>query len=260
MVHEPSEFVEPVVSTELFGTRAERYAAYRPGYPDGVFRVLAGQRPPPATVADIGAGTGIFSRGLLRAGYEVTAVEPNAAMRAEAASAVHDHAFRVVAGRGEATGLPGGSIDLVTVAQAFHWLDRPAAQAELRRIARPGCRVAVVWNSRRFEASAFMRDYRQMLLDLAPRYASMKDRWSNLDADVRAFFPTGSRRFTFANLQRVDRETMIGNLLSTSYVPREGEPGHGEILSAARRLFDAHQQGGVVPFELQTILHVGCLA
>jgi ubiquinone/menaquinone biosynthesis C-methylase UbiE len=42
----------------------------------------------------------------------------------------------------EASGLPDASADLVTVAQALHWLDRPAFYAEARRVLRAGGLVA----------------------------------------------------------------------------------------------------------------------
>ncbi len=51
-------------------------------------------------------------------------------------------------GSAEATGLADGSVDLVTVAQAFHWFDRAAFKQECRRLLRPGGRVALIWNDR----------------------------------------------------------------------------------------------------------------
>lgn len=55
-------------------------------------------------------------------------------------------ALVVVDATAEHTGLPDGSEDLVTCAQAWHWLDEQAASAEVHRILRPGGAVAIVWN------------------------------------------------------------------------------------------------------------------
>ena len=41
-----------------------------------------------------------------------------------------------------------GSVDVVTVAQAFHWFDAPAALAEIARVLRPDGRLAILWNER----------------------------------------------------------------------------------------------------------------
>jgi SAM-dependent methyltransferase len=70
--------------TERFSDRAETYAKYRPGYPDDTLRFLEALVAPSAAVADIGSGTGILTRELLKSGYDVWAVEPNEAMRTAA--------------------------------------------------------------------------------------------------------------------------------------------------------------------------------
>lgn len=108
--------------TTRFTSRVEDYVRFRPGYPDEVFDLLKREcgLEPDKTVADVGSGTGISARGLLRTGAAVVAVEPNVAMRA---SLSPEAGLRSVAGTSEATGLPNGSIDLVTAFQAFHWFD-----------------------------------------------------------------------------------------------------------------------------------------
>jgi SAM-dependent methyltransferase len=245
-------------SVELFTERAARYAAFRPSYPPGVTEALAAICPPPAAVADVGAGTGIFSRVLAGAGYAVLAVEPNASMREQAAAA--GPRISIVEGRGEATNLPDASVDLITVAQAFQWLDRSKAQLEFRRIGRPGCRAAVLWNSREFAADDFMRGYHQMLLDVVPGYAPMRDGfWRSLDQTVADFFAGHAARFTFDNSVCVGLDALIGNLLSASYVPQEGDPGHGLVVRTARQLFERHQKVGTVSFRMKTVLYAGDL-
>jgi len=103
----------------------------------------AGARPARAA-ADLGAGTGLFTRELLSRGLEVSAVEPAAAMRAVLQRELEG--VTVLDGTGEATGLPGASQDLVTVAQAWHWMDVEQASAEIVRILRPGGVLGLVWN------------------------------------------------------------------------------------------------------------------
>jgi ubiquinone/menaquinone biosynthesis C-methylase UbiE len=72
-----------------FTAQAGFYARARPDYPDELVDALmrdAGVRPGDLAV-DVGAGTGISSRCLARHGLAVVAVEPNAAMRAQADAA-----------------------------------------------------------------------------------------------------------------------------------------------------------------------------
>ncbi len=125
----------------IFGRRASDYAAYRPEYPDEAFRRwrgmgigLPGQR-----LLDLGTGTGALARGFARAGCEVTGLDPDTALLAEArrldAAAGVTIAYRE--GVAEQTGLGASSWDVVTAAQCWHWFDRTRAAAEVRRLLRP---------------------------------------------------------------------------------------------------------------------------
>jgi ubiquinone/menaquinone biosynthesis C-methylase UbiE len=92
----------------------------------------------------------------------VIGIEPNRAMReaAERSLSAFSHPsgrddFVSVSGRAEATGLENESVDLVFVAQAFHWFDRSACRREFVRILRPHGFVALVWNDRRLYGTPF---------------------------------------------------------------------------------------------------------
>jgi len=73
-------------STLRFSNRVANYAKYRPSYPGKVLDYLGHEchLDLQSVVADVGSGTGIFTRLLLDKGYQVYAVEPNDAMRCEA--------------------------------------------------------------------------------------------------------------------------------------------------------------------------------
>jgi SAM-dependent methyltransferase len=76
----------------------------------------------------------------------VIAVEPDDVMRATLAAALPT--VRALAGTGESIPLPEASVDVVTIAQAWHWMDVPRAAVEIARVLRPGGTVALVWNIR----------------------------------------------------------------------------------------------------------------
>ena len=123
------------------GAAAAAYDAGRAAYTPAVLDAM--QLPPaPARVLDLAAGTGLLSRALLDAGYEVVAVEPDPDM----ASRGPMEAERVD-GTAEATGLADASVDAVVVGDAWHWVDGPAAAAEVHRILRPRGRLALVWRA-----------------------------------------------------------------------------------------------------------------
>ena len=138
-------------STQRFSTRVEAYVKYRPGYPAAMLDFLARELAmgPESQVADIGAGTGILTALLAPRVARVWAVEPNDDMRAAAKRLLAQVGnIGWLHGSAEATGLPTGAMDLVTVAQAFHWFDRAAFRQECQRLLKPGGQVALIWNDR----------------------------------------------------------------------------------------------------------------
>lgn len=124
-----------------FASGADRYERLRPEHPaDSVAFCVPS---PGSDVADVGAGTGKFTRALVAAGHRVVAIEPSSAMREALTQALPD--VPVYDASAEATGLPDRSVDVVTFAQSWHWVDVERASAELQRIVRPGGYVSMVW-------------------------------------------------------------------------------------------------------------------
>src|SRR5690606_37723951 len=117
-----------------FELGADAYRRARPGYPDDAVRWLAPQ--PPARVLDLAAGTGKLTERLHALGFDVTAVEPSDAMRAQLEQAVP--AVRAVPGTAETIPFADDSVDGVVVAQAWHWFDPAPAAREVARVLRPG--------------------------------------------------------------------------------------------------------------------------
>lgn len=125
-----------------FGVQAGVYDEVRPGYPDAALDLaLAGwdRQWSDLRVCDLGAGTGILSRRLRDLGAEVIAVDPDAV-------ALERNPALTVVGTAEDTGLEAESLDLVTVAQAWHWFDEASAAAEVARILKPGGRLLILIN------------------------------------------------------------------------------------------------------------------
>lgn len=249
-------------ATERFSDRVADYVKYRPGYPAAVLDLLSREcgLKPAASVADIGAGTGIFTRLLLQSGAQVFAVEPNADMRAAAETALAGHpGFRSIAGEAGNTTLPPASVDLITAAQAFHWFDRDQARAEFARILKPDGQVALIWNEREVDTTPFLQAYEQLLLDYAPEYGIVDHR-NITPADVAAFFhPHQIKLASFAYQQQFDYAGLKGRLLSSSYAPNAGHPNHEPMLRQLNRLFDRFQQDRQVVWHYQTRVFYGHL-
>ena len=109
-----------------FDDVASLYAVARPSYPPESVKWLCDGGGP--DVVDVGAGTGLFTRLLVDAARTVTAVEPSERMLGELRTALPG--VIALQGSGERMPLPDASADVVTFAQAWHWVDVPAASTD----------------------------------------------------------------------------------------------------------------------------------
>lgn len=249
-------------SKQRFSDRVENYVRYRPGYPPAVLdhlQTVAGLSPG-SVVADVGSGTGISAQPFLDFGNTVYGVEPNPDMRAAAERLLATYPnFHSVDGTAEATGLADGSADLVVAGQAYHWFDPEQARREFRRILRTGGAVVLMWNARRLGTTPFLASYEKLLLTWGTDYQKIRHEGVTEDKIGAFYGPSGFTLATFTNEQRFDYAGLEGRLLSSSYAPAPGKPGHDEMLDELRRIFDAHQDGGRVTIEYDTQVYVGRL-
>jgi len=131
-----------VAAADHFSRCAGQYAAFRPRYPAALFDWLAAVTPAQDLVWDCACGSGQASVDLAGRFHRVIGTDLSAAQVAHAAA--HERVdYRVASA--EASGLPAGAFDLVTVAQALHWFDLERFYTEVRRVLRPGG-VLAVWS------------------------------------------------------------------------------------------------------------------
>jgi SAM-dependent methyltransferase len=198
-------------------------------------------------------GRGV-ARLFLENGNRVFGVEPNPEMRRTGERLLRRYGrFTSVAARAEDTTLPDGSVDLVSAGQAFHWFDPVPTRREFARILKPGGYVALIWNTRRKEGEPFLGGYEELLRTHGTDYREVYHGRRGSPESIRGFFRHDPvEEATFENRQPFDFEGLSGRLLSSSYVPDEGEPGHPGLMEAARRLFEEHQTGGSDVLEYDT--------
>jgi SAM-dependent methyltransferase len=218
-----------------FAAVADAYARSRPGYPDDAVRWLVGE--PPVDVVDLGAGTGKLTRSLVDLGHRVTAIEPLPEMIAHLRVAVPE--ATALEGGAEAIPLPDASVDVVTVAQAFHWFDRQAALREIARVLRPGGRIGLVWNVRD-ESETWVAELSDAMVGrTGVDYAAGALATSGLFApEQHALFGP--------HFQEVDRRTLRELVLSRSYCAVLSEEERSPVFAKVDALFDLYEQDGVV--------------
>jgi ubiquinone/menaquinone biosynthesis C-methylase UbiE len=241
--------------TKRFSNRAENYVKYRPGYPKTILPFLEQQFgiTNESRIADIGSGTGLFAEPLLEKGYRVICIEPNEEMRsAGEARLKHYEHFTSRRHQAEATGLRSQSVDLITVAQAFHWLNMREAKKEFHRILKPTGHTVLAWNIAKTN-TPFLEGYAQVKESYRMDTATLK----RVDEEVIAdfFAPTGFEMCTFSNPQLLDFDALKGQLLSASYIPLPGHSSYEEMISELIQLFVAHNENGAVRMEYETVLY-----
>jgi SAM-dependent methyltransferase len=127
-----------------FGSAAAAYERGRPSYPPEAIDWLLprGAR----KVLDLGAGTGKLTTRLVERGLDVVAVDPIPDMLEVLSTSLPE--TRALLGTAEEIPLEDNSVDVVLVAQAWHWMDPERAIPEVARVLRPGGRLGLVWNTR----------------------------------------------------------------------------------------------------------------
>jgi len=120
-----------------FGSMAEAYERFRPGYPAELFdMVMAYAGQPVRTALEIGAGTGKATRLFAQRGVAVTATEPDGAMLAELRKHVPGNVKTVQAAFEDLR--PGESYGLVYAAAALHWTNPEGRWPRMAALLEPG--------------------------------------------------------------------------------------------------------------------------
>jgi len=210
-----------------FARSAAAYERGRPEYPSEALSALG--IAPGDVVLDLAAGTGKLTRPLLETGAEVIAVEPVAEMRAALPASA-----RALDGTAERIPADDSSVDLVTVAQAFHWFDGDAALAEIHRVLRPGGRLALLWNRRVEDAPVNLAIDALVDPHRAGTPTHRGEGWRAAFDRTSLFGPL--EEHTFANEQHLDADGLEARVASISFIASLPYDERAEIVAAVREL------------------------
>ena len=242
-----------VRNEELFTGKAGIYGKFRPIYPkefiDYLFTEVGFNTN--SVIADIGSGTGIFSRLLIERGSKVYSIEPNDDMRLNAENDLNNFAernnFISVNAHAENTGLHEKSVDFVVAAQAFHWFDKTKFKTECRRILRPGGKVILAWNLREYHSEFMKKDYsvREKYCIENKSFGLIEQQKSNL---CEFFSDEICDVKTFRNDMVLDKDSYIGMTLTRSYIPDviKNPKEYNGLVKELNTVFDNYNVNGVI--------------
>ncbi|GAA4158664.1 class I SAM-dependent methyltransferase [Gryllotalpicola daejeonensis] len=214
-----------------FDAAARIYEESRPGYPAEAVEWLV-----PASarrVLDVGAGTGKFTRLLPRAGRDLVAVDPSAQML----EVLREKVPRVETLLGSAERLPlsDESVDAVTVAQAWHWVDTAQAVREVARVLKPGGTLGLIWNSRD-ERVDWVREFGEAMESNDAFVAKTAE-----DHGVGAPFEPGET-LEVTWTQQLDRAALLTLVRSRSHFLVKDSATQTRVLCAVEDVLDSHPE------------------
>jgi SAM-dependent methyltransferase len=231
-----------------FAKAADVYERARPSYPPESVDWLVAQTGlgPGKTVVDLGAGTGKLTRLLVPSSARVVAVEPIAEMRA------HISGAEVLDGTAESIPLPDASVDVVTVAQAFHWFDHERALPEIHRVLREDGALALFWNMRDLD-DPLQRGVEDLLRPLRDHVPGQQlGAWRVPLERSSLFGPAAVGEFRYE--QRFTTDDLCDRVASTSFVAAMAPVDRDELLVHVRAL--AHGLPEPFPFPYKTEVHL----
>ncbi len=235
-------------------SRVENAIRYRPSYPYQLIEYLytdAGFSRE-SVIADIGSGTGAFTRLLLERGSRVVAIEPDDLLRIAAERLLSDEFQRFVSIKGTPihTTLCNASIQHIVCAHSLYWSDLGKCRDEFYRILKPQGTATIIWNRLMVNWDAFNYEYEQLLKRCLPGRNAFQGRELK---EFSSFF--GTHEYAFISLphqQVLDFEGVKGALMAHEGFHALGEESRTTLLSELYGLFERYNQSGKVILRYET--------
>ena len=258
------EHAEWSARARSFGSVAEAYDRYRPGYPDALLDdVLA--LAPGRRVLEAGAGTGRATLELARRGAHVVAVEPDPAMAevarrrlatADPAGVAGPDGVDVREARFEDHDAPDHAFDLVVAAQAWHWVDTEAGPAAAARALVDDGVLAVWWNRPRDPSGPVWDAIHAAYAEHAPELGHSGRAHTHThsraeDTDAAPGFTAWERR-TYEWTAPYDAETYCAMVATHSDHIRLPDAQRARLLDAVHEAIVG--AGGRLDYEFRTLL------
>ena len=212
------------------------YERGRPAYPQEAIDALS--ITPETRVADIGCGTGKFTRLLANTQARIVGVEPLPGMLSTFRTLLPD--VEAVSAAAEALPFADATFELLTCASAFHWFDHDRAIPELHRVLRGDGRLAIIWN-RRDALTGWAHDFWQVTEEHrgdTPGYRS--GAWRDALEGSPLFGPITEHSFPY--VQITDLEGLIARVASISFIETLPPATRDEVLDRARRFITTHPE------------------
>ncbi|GAA6040880.1 hypothetical protein JCM8097_003165 [Rhodosporidiobolus ruineniae] len=238
------------------------YDRARPSYPAEAISLILSKLPPNATVLELGAGTGLFTRGLLTAAAEkgegtikkLRAIEPSEGMRKgfekgleavggrDADGKVNGIEVTVEDGTFERIPAEEGEADLVVIAQAFHWMGHngSAAVNEIARVLKPQTGVwAKIWNLENGDAAQWVAELRNVYEEFEAgtpqyRHGYWKSIWKL--EEFPQLFTAPEEHHVYTRTLPTNEDLVVDRAFSKSYITALSSEDRAELEEKLREI------------------------
>jgi SAM-dependent methyltransferase len=220
------------------------YDSSRPDYPNSAIEYFTSvfDTGTETRALDLGAGTGIFTRQMLPYVGTMIAVDPSASMREALRASNSD--IEVLDGSDINIPISDHSVDVVFVAQAFHWFDESRALEEIHRVLVADGGLGLIWNERD-ESVEWVRD-----LSLAMQWDTRQP--YDVGRDFTGVIASGPfvdvERATFEHSQTLSREGLYQRVLSTSYISAMEQREREKLMKTVSEVVEELTEPIVLPY------------
>ncbi|MCM0678149.1 methyltransferase domain-containing protein [Micromonospora phytophila] len=234
----------------VFGDDADLYDDVRPGYPGALANTIGDyHRGTPATIVEIGAGTGKGTEVLLRLGAPVTCLEPDPRMAALLTTR-HPH-VHVVTDTFERWRAPTGGVDLIAAALAWHWLDPATRNHRAHAALTPSGTLAVFGHTYGYADPGHAHAIDTALRAIDPATPTRAPDWFHQDITASGLFADIQAHTSHRDLPLTTERYLQ---LVRTFGPYRTRPPHQQARASdtLRALVDGF--GGTIVLRLRTTL------
>ncbi len=238
-----------------FGVLSGEYDQVRRGYPQEVFDYLHSKTQEEKNLLDIGCGTGISTRQLKGAGFNVVGIDMDSGMIEKAKA--HGGIEYVVA---PANKLPfnDSEFDIVAAFTSFHWFTDDVSVAEIKRVLKTGGLffVALKHKNESIETEAFRNEYKSILSKyVGDKYDSSKDFKSVDVLNKNNLSNIEEKTFYMKEEYTVDEIlTLVKSISYWNLVPEESKP---TLLKELSDLYTKYSVNGVFTRDQKVSVTIG---
>lgn len=190
-------------------------------------------------VADVGAGTGKLTTQLLNRGLQVTAIEPNDAMRKFGMQNTSGRKVKWIEATGEKTTLADKSMDLITFGSSFNVTDRQRTLEEVHRVLVNGGWFACMWNHRDL-TDPLQKKIEDLIHSMVPGYDYGTRREDQTEVINSSGFFQPARHTEGNTIHSFSRDDYMEAWRSHATLARQAGPSFAKVIAAIEDILKAH--------------------